>query len=286
MSGERNFVVKRVYLRFPGFKSKAVTISYDDGVKGDRKLVEIMNENGLKGTFNLNSGLFSKKFKNDNFIIERMSVDDALSLYADFEIAIHGHKHARWANINFVELIKEIKTDRIKLEKIFNKMIIGCAYPFGSYNDDIKKVLINHGIKYSRTVLPTNNFELPVDFLCWNPTCHHSEPSLIQLAKKFVKSNDEAHRCQPKVFFVWGHSYEFEIFNNWHVFERFAKFIGGKENIWYATNGQIYEYVHAYDSLIWGCCENYVYNPTSTQIYIDYYGNQFLLKSGETVYLK
>ena len=50
-------------MRFPVFKSKAVTISYDDGVKADKKLIEIMNENGLKGTFNLNSGLFSKKFK-------------------------------------------------------------------------------------------------------------------------------------------------------------------------------------------------------------------------------
>ena len=51
--------MSRMYLRFPKGKSLAVTLSYDDGVKQDRQLIEIMKKNGLKGTFNLNSGLFA-----------------------------------------------------------------------------------------------------------------------------------------------------------------------------------------------------------------------------------
>lgn len=40
-------------------KKKAVTFSYDDGVTQDRRLVEMMNTYGVKGTFNLNSGIQS-----------------------------------------------------------------------------------------------------------------------------------------------------------------------------------------------------------------------------------
>ena len=43
-----------VFMRFPDFKEKALTLSYDDGVFQDRKLIEIMSAHGLKGTFNIN----------------------------------------------------------------------------------------------------------------------------------------------------------------------------------------------------------------------------------------
>ncbi|MEO6053309.1 MAG: polysaccharide deacetylase family protein [Chthoniobacterales bacterium] len=39
---------------FPGGKRKAVTLSYDDGVRQDRKFVEILKRHGVKSTFHLN----------------------------------------------------------------------------------------------------------------------------------------------------------------------------------------------------------------------------------------
>ena len=44
-------------LRFPGGKTRALTFSYDDGVLQDRRLVGILNDHGLKGTFNIGSGV-------------------------------------------------------------------------------------------------------------------------------------------------------------------------------------------------------------------------------------
>ena len=38
-------------------KKKAVTFSFDDGVTQDIRLIELFNKYGLKGTFNINSGL-------------------------------------------------------------------------------------------------------------------------------------------------------------------------------------------------------------------------------------
>ena len=45
------------YICFPGGRHKVLTLSYDDGRLEDRRLVKIMNENGIRGTFHLNSGL-------------------------------------------------------------------------------------------------------------------------------------------------------------------------------------------------------------------------------------
>lgn len=45
------------FLRFPGFKKKAFTLSYDDGTIHDKKFVELIDKYGLKCTFNLNSDL-------------------------------------------------------------------------------------------------------------------------------------------------------------------------------------------------------------------------------------
>ena len=52
--------MNRIYCCFPGGKHKALTLSYDDGRTQDRRLVDIFNRNGIKGTFHLNSGLFDR----------------------------------------------------------------------------------------------------------------------------------------------------------------------------------------------------------------------------------
>ena len=41
-------------------KNKALTFSFDDGVRQDKRLIEIFDKYGLKCTFNLNSGLLGK----------------------------------------------------------------------------------------------------------------------------------------------------------------------------------------------------------------------------------
>ena len=52
--------MKNIYYCFPQGKAKALTMSYDDGREQDRKLVEIFNRYGIRGTFNLNYGLMER----------------------------------------------------------------------------------------------------------------------------------------------------------------------------------------------------------------------------------
>ena len=74
-----------IAMRYPGGKSKALTLSYDDGVEPDKTLVAKMVACGIRGTFNLNSGRFRSS---DSPALEAgqrahsvMSLKDAQALY-------------------------------------------------------------------------------------------------------------------------------------------------------------------------------------------------------------
>lgn len=274
-----------IFVRFPDFKSKAVTLSYDDGVFQDKRLIEIMKENGLKGTFNLNSGLFNANHSSAEN--RRMSKEEALETFKDsgMEIAIHGHRHVSLAVADGALASYDVINDRRELEKMFGGIIKGMAYANGSFNDDVVEMLKQSGVKYARTTISTEHFELPKDWLRLPATCHHNNPRLMELAKEFVEYKPGPHFWHNtlKLFYLWGHSYEFDDRNNWNVIEEFAKYIGGRDDVWYATNIEIYDYLRDADRLEVSADWETVHNPTNTPIYINYAGNKKIVKPGETV---
>lgn len=73
--------MNKIYKAFPGGKHKVLTFSYDDGKLEDRRLVEIFNKNGLRGTFNLNTGIDQPDI--------RIPKDEWKDLYAGHEVAVH-----------------------------------------------------------------------------------------------------------------------------------------------------------------------------------------------------
>ena len=276
----------RRMLRFPNFLSKALTLSYDDGVAQDKRLIAIMSKYGLKGTFNINGGLFGKEPTTDK---GRMTADEALKLYTESgnEVAVHGYKHLSLAEVDGTMAINDIIEDRKTLEKLFGKVIKGMAYANGSYSDEVVELLKVSGISYSRTVVSTEKFDLPTDWLRLPATCHHANPRLMELAKQFVEGEDSPYfwRRQAKLFYLWGHSYEFDTYQNWEIIEKFAAYIGGRDDIWYATNGEIYEYVQAFDRLQFSADGTSVYNPSVIDVYIDSLDGQFIVPAGKTVKL-
>ena len=273
------------FLRFPDFKKKALTLSYDDGSKYDEKLVDIFNKYGLKCTFNICSG---KMAENNGW---HLSETEAVALYkgSEHEVAVHGVKHLSLPELPNSEIIKEIAEDREKLEKIFERIIRGMAYAYGHYNDKVVNILKETGIVYSRTIKSTGSFVLPDNWFALNPTCHHNDDRIDDYCDKFlIKDNDDydVHSFWsngPKLFYLWGHSHEFERDGNWSRIENFAKKMSCKEDVWYATNMQIYEYVNAYESLIWSYDGKRVFNPWIKDIFINYYGEKIVIKSGETL---
>ena len=53
--------------------------------------------------------------------------------------------------------------------------------------------------------------------------------------------------------------------------------------IWYATNGEIYEYVQAFDRLEFSADGESVYNPSAIDVYIQSLKGELLVSAGKTV---
>ena len=184
-----------VYKCFPDGKFKVLTMSYDDGKHADRRLVKIFNDNGIKGTFNVNYGM-----EGDPIRIPQSEYEE---LYKGHEIACHTLTHPTIARCPLEQATVQIFEDRKGLEKVTGRMIRGMAYPNGSYSDDVKTLLRLHGIKYARIVGNSDSFDLPTDFYEWKATCHHNH-NLLQLGDEFAALTKKQYLY---MMYVWGHSY-------------------------------------------------------------------------------
>ena len=269
---------------FPGGLSRALTLSYDDGVDQDERLLEIMACHGLKGTFNLNGSLLyeGEPVYPAGQVHRRVSRSKALRLFKDSgqEVALHSATHPHLERLPAGMIAHEMVTDRLTLEGLFHCVIRGMAYPFGTYHDDVVDVLRTLGLVYARTVESSRGFSIPRDWLRLRPTCHHDDPELMTLLDRFLAPNPYD---EPRLFYLWGHSYEFEQHGNWDVIERFAQAAGGRPDVWYATNIEVYDYVWAYHQLQFSADGLIVHNPTAVTIWLKAEGQELVLTSGETL---
>ena len=55
--------MNKLIFSWPNGKAGALTTSWDDGTAHDRRLVAIFNKYGIKGTFNINSGVLVNRTK-------------------------------------------------------------------------------------------------------------------------------------------------------------------------------------------------------------------------------
>ena len=276
-----------IAMRFPKGRKKALTLSYDDGVEQDIKLISIMKEYGLKGTFNLNSGEYAPEGKvyEPGTIHRRMSKDMVTKVYKEsgFEVAEHTLNHPFISDLPENICNYQICEDRKNLEEQFGCLVRGMAYPYGVFNDMVVECLKNNGIAYARTVWSSCNFEIPRDWLRLRPTCHHNDPKLDELTDRFL--NEEPGR-NPWLFYLWGHAYEFEEKDNWDRITDFAQKTGNRDEIWYCTNIEVYDYVKAYESLQFSFDAGIVKNSSALTVWFALDGKEFSIAPGEMMVLK
>ncbi len=263
-------------VRFPGGKPKALTFSYDDGVEQDIRLVEIFKQHNLYGTFNVNTGCFG----NTN----RLTAEQVRDLYipAGQELACHTVHHPFLEKLPDAEALLEVLHDRVALEELSGEIIQGMAYPYGTHNAHTIELLKAAGIKYSRTVISTEDFRLPENWLALTATCHHKNPKLFELADKFLNETP-GPRGHGWLFYVWGHSYEFRNDDNWDRIETFAEQVANKDDVWYATNMQIYDYLAAFHALEFSAKGDLVHNPSVIDVWFCADGKDYHIPAGETV---
>ncbi len=276
---------------FPGGKTKAFTMSYDDGTIHDKRLIEIMNRYGIKGTFNLNSGFLSvpnvMKRRNEEGVLDCTRIDpsEVPALYQGHEVAGHGLYHASPTGIGTSAFMYETIEDKKKLEDLTGYLIRGYAYPFGAYDEESKNILKMAGYHYARPVDTTGKFNIPEDFLEWKGTCHHNDPKLMELLEEFCQEGFRGFR--NKLFYLWGHSYEFDGDHTWDMIENALKYVSEHgENIWFATNIEIYDYVMAFRSLEYSADANMVYNPSRLPVTVSRMGTVVTIEPGETAHFE
>lgn len=223
-------------------KMKALTFSYDDGVTQDIRLIELLNKYGMKATFNLNSDLLGMtgSLVRDGVCVShnKNRPEDIKHIYDGHEIAVHTLTHPNLLHISDdSEVIRQVEQDRINLSELCGYEVTGMAYPYGidCYDDRILDIIRrNTRVQYARTAVSTHEFVLPSDCLEYHPSVYHHKEmdKMFELGEKFLKLEAD----KPQLFCVWGHAYEFDIFNDWAIFEEFLQMMSKRTDICYCTN--------------------------------------------------
>ncbi|OCT16715.1 hypothetical protein A8709_08590 [Paenibacillus pectinilyticus] len=241
---------------------KYFTMSFDDGLEQDKKLISIINQYDLKSTFNLNSGLFGEKqavlrmgeigfatvknrrkfpaslFKGVDH--HRIPRDEIVQVYEGHEVATHGQRHKLLITLSEDNLKHEITEDMNALTKLLGYEVTGHAYPGGGYNKAVIKCMRESGIAYARTAKSTQSFSLPQDPYKFNPTCWSHDKHIFELMDEFINTEPKGN---DRVFCIAGHAYGFDYGTergSWTHLEKICEKIAGHDDIVYCTNQEIF----------------------------------------------
>ncbi len=250
--------------QFPKGKRIAVTTSFDDGQIFDRRIVEAFNKWGMKGTFNLNSSKLSCKERKSDVHLEAKEV---AGLFEGHEVAVHTVTHPHLTKLGEAQIAEEVLGDRKALEDLVGYPVRGMAYPYGSYDQRVIDVIRQLGIVYSRTCENDPRHFPAREPLAWASNGHMFHKDPCPMNEKFEKFYSNQHATG--VFFIWGHSYEFDRGGCWDMLEKIFKPISGKPDVWYCTNIELFDYEEARRRLVIAANKLSVFNPCSTAVTIN-----------------
>jgi peptidoglycan/xylan/chitin deacetylase (PgdA/CDA1 family) len=274
---------------FPGGRSKALVLSYDDGRTSDRRLVRLLNAYGLHGTFHLNSN----KLGTTDYLARA----EVRRLFAGHEVSAHSANHPGLPGLPRDSVIREVLDDRRELERLTGAPVRGMAYPFGTYDAQLMSTIRGLGIEYARTVSDTRAFGLPDDFLAWHPTIHQfgtayatpDDPErdrrevdgFFQLVRRFLATDSLA------LLEVWGHSWENDgAGDRWAETERFFGMVARRPDVWSVTQIGLVDYVEAYRGLRCSVSGGVAVNPSATDVYVRVAGRVVRIPAGSTTTLQ
>ncbi len=200
---------------------KVISLSFDDGTIYDVKFIELLNKYNLPATFNLNSGLCDFVWYYNNEIpIKRLDLKETKDLYSLHEVASHSLTHPYFSTLSKNEIIKEVKNDISNLTNIFNRKIYGFAFPFHDQTEqNIQDVKNNFDLDYIRYSYLSNEF-LPIDKYHIHINALYDDEDLYVKLEQFKQNN-----LENSLFVIAGHSYEFEVKNDWNKIEELLQYL-------------------------------------------------------------
>lgn len=233
-----------------GKPKKYFTISFDDGLQQDKKIIEIMQKYGANcATFFINTGLGGLDSSKDieNFLgvpgvtSVRFTMDELKTgIYDGFDIECHGLTHAILTGYeNDPDAIKqEVGQDAANIAELTGFQPVGLAWPGGFCNETTaRRIEANTSIRFARAISSTYGFELPKSFMQWNPTCSICEKQLIGLAQDFAK----AECTEDMLFYVWGHGYELDAYDLYDELDLLMRIMTKSKDVVLVTNAEFYQ---------------------------------------------
>lgn len=277
-----------VEMLFPGGKTKALILSYDDGMLQDRQLVKLMNTYKLIGTFHLNSNKLGTK--------EYLTKTEIKELFTGHEVSVHSFNHPNLTTLSKPDIVYEIVEDRKELERLVGYPVRGMAYPFGNNNVDVLEAINGLGIEYARTVEDTYTFKIPENFLKWHPTMHqfakaywepnNPENDAKELARFYKTITEFLQTKEVAVLDVWGHSWEMgSDQKKWDETEKFFKMVADNSAIHYTTQIDLVDYINAFKNLKFSITKKVVFNPNATTVFFNCNGKIYSILPGKTIAL-
>ena len=264
---------------YPGGKTKAFNISYDDGVIQDIRFVELLNRYGLKGTFNLNYGLMRSGFTWQHecgMTVRRIPEEQVVSVYEGHEIASHSYSHPYFDNAAETEILKELGSDKFFLEKLFDREVAGYATPFYYYSDLMADCVRQCGFSYARISEESNDYFIPADFYRWRGSKFHWDSDLEDFVIGFLQSEQELALCQ-----LVGHSYDLDVMGLWGTMERICRWVSENSDVWPATHIEIVRYLQNMNmTRILG---GQLINESSAELWFSVDGTTVKLQPGEKI---
>ena len=266
---------KREKFCFPKGRLKALVLSYDDGSEHDRRLIDMMNANGIRGTFHLNSGKLGGAY--------HVLPGEISTLYKGHEVSSHTVNHLHLEQLDDTEIRREILNDRKALEDLTGYPVRGMSIPFGTYDQRVLKLLPELGIEYARGEESgdSGKFDLPPSFILWPSTAHHT--NALQPAERFLSLIP----LKMMLFIIWGHSYELDGFlstdtsKGWKYMEYLCERLGGQKEIWYSTMVEVMDYLKAIDHVKFSADETIAYNPSALSVWLKNDDAPIEVKGGE-----
>ena len=224
-------------------KLKAVTFSFDDGTTQDVQLIKLLDKYGMKATFNLNSSFFGIKERltrnGKDIPFEKVNPFDVKSIYANHEVAVHTLTHADLVIADEDTIFWQVEKDRQVLSELVGYQVVGMAYPNGGINNDDRVASVikrRTGVKYSRTITSTYNFDLQTNLYRFNPTIHWGDELVYGIIDKFVALKTD----KPQLLYIWGHSFEIDSGTaNLVKFEQALKKLSMQSDIFFGTNKEV-----------------------------------------------
>lgn len=176
---------------------------WDDGVTTDIRLLEILRRHGAKATFNLNAGLHESQ-REPGWIyrdteVQRLAKPELLDVYTGFTIANHSLTHPHLDTLPPENARRDVVEGRARLQQLFQQPVLGFAYPFGTYNETVWKIVQDAGHVYARATQSLDQNFPPKNPFEFRPSCHFLDPD-------FWTRYEQARA--GGVFYFWGHSYE------------------------------------------------------------------------------